>query len=165
MKSRLVTRGVARGLWLTGRRAGTFTFEPLITGYIGFVSFDSLIHLLKSQFASIFGYFGVQYVSNLFMDSVQGNLILEGLKLLICQLILPIFTQVAHGGTYPYQKVYGSLLRLLVEILDCISLLPEGEGPTVVFPQHLEESGYILDVPRIEAENPVKYIRGVSCQR
>ena len=102
MKLWLVTRGVASGLWLTGRQAGTFTFEPLITGYIGFISFDSLIHLLRSQFASILGYLGVQNVSYFFMDSVQGNLIREGLKLLVCQLILPIFTQAAHGGTYPY---------------------------------------------------------------
>ena len=37
-----------------------------------------------------------------------------------------------------------------MEILDCISLLPEGEGPTIVFPQHLEESGQILGIPRIK---------------
>ena len=75
-----------------------------------------------------------------FVDSIQGNLILEGLMLFVCQFILPIFTQVAHRGTYPYQKVDGSLLRLLAEILYSISLLPEGERPTIVFPQHLEES-------------------------
>ena len=73
MKSWLVTRGVASGLWLTGRRAGTLTFEPLIISYIFFVSFNSLIHLLRSQFASIFGYLRVQYMPNLFMDSVQGK--------------------------------------------------------------------------------------------
>ena len=103
-------------------------------------SFDRLIHLLWSQFAYILGYLRVQNVSDFFVDSVQGNLVLEGLKLFVCQFILPIFTQVAHGGTYPYQKVYGSLLRLLVKILYSIPLLPEGEGPTIVFPQHLEES-------------------------
>ena len=80
-------------------------------------------------------------MSYLFMDSVQGNLVLEGLKLHVCQLILSIFTQVAHGGTYPYQKVNSSLLRILTEILYGIPQLPEGEGPTIVFPQHLEESG------------------------
>ena len=65
-------------------------------------------------------------MSYLFKDSIQGNLILERLKLLICQLVLPIITQVAHGGTYPYQKVNTSLLRLLTEILYGIPLLPEG---------------------------------------
>ena len=72
-------------------------------------------------------------MSNLFLDSVQGNLILEELKLFVRQFILPIFAQVTHGGTDPYQKVYGSLLRPLAEILNGISLLPEGEGPTIVF--------------------------------
>ena len=56
-------------------------------------------------------------------------------------------------------------MRLLVEVLNGISLLPKGEGPTIVFPQHLEESGQILGIPRIETEDPVKHIRGVSCQR
>ena len=102
MKSWLVTRGMASGLWLTGRQTGTFAFKPLITSYIGFISFNSLIHLLRSQFASILGYLRVQNMSYLFMDSIQGNLILEGLELLICQLILPILTQVAHSGTYSY---------------------------------------------------------------
>ena len=133
--------------------------------YIGLIPLDSLIHLLRGQLASIFGYLRVQDVSYLFLDSVQGNLILEGLKLFVCQFILPIFTQVAHRGTYPYQKVYGSLLRLLAEILDCISLLPKGEGPTIVFPQHLEESGQILGIPRIKTEDPVKHIGGIPCQR
>ena len=160
MESWLVTQGVASSLRLTSRWAGTLPFEPLITSHIGLIPLDSLIHLLRSQLASIFGY---QDISYLFLDSIQGNLILEGLKLFVCQFILPIFAQVAHGGTDPYWKVYGSLLRLLVEILNHISLLPEGEGPTIVFPQHLEESGQILDIPRVQTEDPVKHIRGISC--
>ena len=52
-----------------------------------------------------------------------------------------------------------------MEILYSIPLLPEGEGPTIVFPQQLEEGGQILGIPRIKAKNPVKYIGGVSCQR
>ena len=68
-------------------------------------------------------------MSNLFLDSIQRNLILEELKFFVRQLFLPIFAQVAQRGTDPYQKVYGSLLRPLVEILDGISLLPEGRDP------------------------------------
>ena len=52
-----------------------------------------------------------------------------------------------------------------MEILNCISLLPEGEGPTIVFPQHLEESGQILGIPRIKTEDPVKHVGGISSQR
>ena len=102
MESRLVTQGVASGLWLTGRRAGSLAFEPLIMSYIGLIPLDSLIHLLRGQLASIFGYLRVQDVPYLFLDSVQGNLILEGLKLFVRQFILSIFAQVAHGGTDPY---------------------------------------------------------------
>ena len=104
-------------------------------------------------------------MSNLFLDSIQGNLILERLKLFLRQFILPIFAQVSHRGTDPYQKVYGGLLRPLVEILDGISLLPKGEGSTIVFSQHLEESSQILGIPRIKTENPVKHIRSISRQR
>ena len=70
--------------------------------HIGFVPLDSLIHLLRGQLASIFGYLKVQDMPYLFLDSIQGNLILEGLKLFVRQFILPIFAQVAYGGTYPY---------------------------------------------------------------
>ena len=52
-----------------------------------------------------------------------------------------------------------------MEILDCVSLFPEGEGPTLVFSQHLEESSQILGIPRIKTEDPVKHIGGVSYQR
>ena len=100
MESRLVTRGVASGLQLTGGRAGTLTFEPLIMGYIGLVPLDGLIHLLRGQLASIPG--NLQNMPYLFLDSIQGNLILEGLKLFVHEFILPIFAQVTHGGTYPY---------------------------------------------------------------
>ena len=59
MESWLVTRGVASSLLLTGRQAGTLTFEPLITSYIGLIPLGSLIHLLRGQLTSIFGYLRV----------------------------------------------------------------------------------------------------------
>ena len=34
-----------------------------------------------------------------------------------------------------------------------------------MFPQHLEENGQILGIPRIKTEDPVKHIGGVPCQR
>ena len=102
MESRLVTQGVASGLRLTGRQAGTLAFKPLIMSYIGLVPLDSLIHLLRGQLTSIFGYLRVQNMPYLFLDSIQGNLILEGLKLFVRQFILSIFAQVTHGGTDPY---------------------------------------------------------------
>ena len=102
MNSRPVTQGVASGLRLTGGRAGTLVFEPLVMSYIGLIPLGSLLHLLRGQLTSILGYLRVQNVPYLFLDSVQGNLILEGLKLSVHQFILPIFAQVIHEGTYPY---------------------------------------------------------------
>ena len=61
-------------------------------------------------------------MSNLLLDSIQRNLILEGLELFLRELILPIFAQITHRGANSYQKVYGSLLRPLAEILYGISL-------------------------------------------
>ena len=66
-------------------------------------------------------------MSDLLFDSIQRNLILEGSELFLCELILPIFAQITHRGADSYQKVYGSLLRPLVEILYGISLLSKGE--------------------------------------
>ena len=79
-------------------------------------------------------------MSNLLLDSIQRNLILEGLELFLSEFILPILAQITHRGADSYQKVYGGLLRPLAEILDGISLLPKGEGSTIMFSQHLEES-------------------------
>ena len=48
MKSRLIARGMVSSLQLTGGQTGTLAFQPLIMGYIGFISFEGLIHLLWS---------------------------------------------------------------------------------------------------------------------
>ena len=66
-------------------------------------------------------------MSNLLLDPIQGNLILEGLELFLREFILPIFAQITHRGADSYQKVYGSLLRSLAEILDGVPLLSKGE--------------------------------------
>ena len=58
--------------------------------YIGLIPLGGLIHLLRGQLTSIFGYLRVQDMPYLFLDSIQGNLILEGLKLFVRQFILPI---------------------------------------------------------------------------
>ena len=91
MESRLIARGLASSLWLSGGQTGTLALKPLITGYVGFVLFDCLIHLMWSQFAAILGYLGVQNVPYFFMDSVHGDLVLEGLKLFVCQFIFQSF--------------------------------------------------------------------------
>ena len=140
MELRPVTRGVASGLLLTGRQTVTLAFQPLVACHIGLISLDGLIHLLGGQFSPIFGYLRVQDMSNLLLDPTQGNLILEGLELFLREFIFPILAQITHRGADSYQKVYGSLLRSLAEILNGVPLLPKGEGSTIVFSQHLEES-------------------------
>ena len=45
-------------------------------------------------------------MSNLLLDSIQGNLILEGLELFLRECILPIFALITHRGPDSYQKVY-----------------------------------------------------------
>ena len=127
MKPRLVTRGVASDLPLTGRRTGTLTFKPLITCHIGLIFLDCLIHLLRGQLALVFGHFRVQDMPNLLFNPIQRNLILEELELCLHEFTLPVFAQITHRGADSYQEVYGSLMRLLVEILYGISLFSKSE--------------------------------------
>ena len=127
MEPRLVTRGVASGLLLTGGRTGTLSFKPLVACHVCLIFLDGLVHLLRGQLAPIFGDLGVQDMSNLLLNPIQGNLILEGLELFLHEFILPIFAQITHRGANSYQKVYGSILRSLVEILNGIPLLSKGE--------------------------------------
>ena len=96
MEPRPVIQGVASGLLLTGGRTGTLTFQPLIACHICLIFLDGLIHLLRGQLASIFGYLRVQDMSNLLLDPIQGNLILEGLELFLREFILPILAQITQ---------------------------------------------------------------------
>ena len=111
MEPRPLTRGVASGLLLTGGQTGTLTFQPLVVCHVCLIFLDGLIHLLRGQLSPIFGYLRVQDMSNLLLDPIQGNLILEGLELFLREFILPIFAQITHKGADSYQKVCGSLLR------------------------------------------------------
>ena len=165
VEPRLVTRGMTSSPLLIGRRTGTLPFQPLIACHIGLIFLDHLIHLLRGQLALIFSYFGVQDMSNLLFNSIQRNLILEGSKLFLHELILPILAQIVHRGADSYQKVYSSLLGLLAEVLYGVSLLPKGEQSAIVFSQHLEESSQVLGIPRVKTEDPVEHIGCISSQR
>ena len=78
-------------------------------------------------------------MSNLFLYSIQRDLILQGLQLTLRELILPVLGQITHRGANSNQEVNGGLVRLLVKVLNCVPLFSKGEGTTVVFSQHLEE--------------------------
>ena len=78
-------------------------------------------------------------MSDLFLYSVQRDLLLQGPKFALRELILPILAQVTHGGADSNQEVNGGLIRLLAEVLNCVPLFSKGEGTTVVFSQHLKE--------------------------
>ena len=55
------------------------------------------------------GYLGVQNMSDLLFDSIQGDFILERLQLLIRELVFPIFAQIANRGTHPDPETVASL--------------------------------------------------------
>ena len=78
-------------------------------------------------------------MSDLFLYSIQQDLILQGLKLTLCELILPVLGQITHRGADSNQEVNGGLVGLLVKVLNCVPLFSKGEGTTVMFSQHLEE--------------------------
>ena len=78
-------------------------------------------------------------MSDLFLYSIQRDLILQGLKLALRELILPVLGQITYRGTNSNQEVNGGLVKLLVKVLSCVPLFSKGEGTTVVFSQHLKE--------------------------
>ena len=78
-------------------------------------------------------------MSDLFFYPVQRDLILQGPKFSLCELILPVLGQITHRGADSNQEVNGGLIGLLVEVLNCVSLFSKGERTTVVFSQHLKE--------------------------
>ena len=104
-------------------------------------------------------------MSHLFLYSVQRDLILQGLKLALRELILPILGQITHRGADSNQEVDGGLIRLLVKVLNCVPLFSEGEGTTVMFSQHLKEGRQILGFTMVKAKDPIKHIRGIYSQR
>ena len=104
-------------------------------------------------------------MSDFFLYSVQRDLVLQGLKLTLCELILPILGQVTRRGADSNQEVDGGLIRLLAEILDLVPLFPKGEGTTIVLPQHLKEGRQILGLTMVKAKDTIKYIGGISSQR
>ena len=73
-------------------------------------------------------------MSDLFLYPVQRNLILQGPKLTLRELVLPVLSQVTHRGADPNQEVNGSLVRPLAKVLNCIPLFSKGEGTAVVLP-------------------------------
>ena len=62
-------------------------------------------------------------MSDLFLYPVQRNLILQGPKLTLCELVLPVLSQITHGGADPNQEVNGGLIRLLAKVLNYVPLL------------------------------------------
>ena len=78
-------------------------------------------------------------MSDLFLYSIQQDLILQGLKLALRELILPVLGQITYRGADSNQEVDGGLVRLLAKVLDCVPLFSKSEGTAVVFFQHLKE--------------------------
>ena len=101
-------------------------------------------------------------MSDLLFDSIQGDIILERLQLLIRELVFPIFAQIANRGTHPDHEICGILADPLVKVLNHVPLLPEGIRATVVLMEHLEERGEILSTSRSDASCPVEHIGGVT---
>ena len=72
-------------------------------------------------------------MSDLFLYPIQQDFILQGLKLALCELILPVLGQITYRGADSNQEVNGDLVKLLAEVLNYVPLFSKGEGATVVF--------------------------------
>ena len=131
---------IPRSLWhsplVVGVGAGTLSFKSFVASHVGLIFLDRLIHLMRGQ-STMSGYLRVQNMSDLLLDSIQGDLILERLQLFIRELVFPILAKIANGGTHPDHKICGILTVSLTKVLDHVPLLPEGIRATVVLTEHL----------------------------
>ena len=161
MKTGFVPGSLRHSPLVVSMRTGTLSFEAFVMSNVGLVFLNQLIHLMQGQMA-MSGYLRVQDMSELLFDSIQGDFILERLQLLICELLYPIFAQIANRGTYPDHEIRGILADPLVKVLNHVPLLPEGITATIVLMEHLEERGEILSTPQSDTLRPVEHIRGVT---
>ena len=161
MKAWFVPRSLRHSPLVVSVRTGTLSFEAFVMSNVSLVFLNRLIHLMRGQ-PAMSGYLRVQDMSDLLFDSIQGDFILERLQLLICELVFPIFAQIANRGTYPDHEIRGILMDCLAKVLNHVSLLPEGIRATIVLTEHLEEHGEILSTPWSDTLCPVEHIRGVT---
>ena len=87
--------------------------------------------------------FGVKHMLDFFIDSIQEHFILEGLELLLSEEPLPVFTQTMYSIGDPDQEVTHLFRGTLLQVLQDVPLLSEGEGTTIVFPHLLEDLLYL----------------------
>ena len=131
---------IPESLWhsplVVGVRAGTLSFEAFVVSHVGLIFLDRLIHLMRGQ-PTMSCYLGVQNMSDLLLDSIQGDFILERLQLFLRELVFPIFAKIANRGTHPDHKIRGILTVSLTKVLNHVPLFPEGIRATVVLTEHL----------------------------
>ena len=161
MKAGFVAESLSHNPLVVSVRTGTLSLKVFIMGYVCLVFPNHLIHLMLGQLA-MSGYLRVQNMSDLLFDSIQGDLVLERLQLLICELVFPILTQITNRGTYPDHEICGILADPLVKILNHVPLLLEGIRATIVLTEHLKEHGKVLSTSQSDASCPVEHIRGVT---
>ena len=161
MEAGFVATSLSHSPLVISVRTGSLSLKAFVMGYIHLVFLNCLIHVIQGQLA-VSGYLRVQNVSDLLFDSIQGDLILERLQLLICELVFPILAQIANRGTYPDHEICGILVDPLTKVLNHVPLLLEGIRATIVLTEHLKERGKVLSTSLSDASCPVEHISGVT---
>ena len=161
MEVGLVPRSLRHSPLVVSVRTGTLSFKAFVASNVHLIFLNRLIHLVWGQLA-MSGYLGVQNMSDLLFDTIQGDFVLERLQLLIHELVFPVFAQIANRGTHPDHEICGILADPLAKVLNHVPLLPEGIRATIVLAEHLEERGEILSTSRSDTSCPVEHIRGIT---
>ena len=124
-------------------------------GHIGLIPLDSLIHLLRGQLAE-------RVLSLPGLHSRKPHI---GGTEALCPSVYPSNLCPSYSwrclpllkSLWKPPEASGGDSRLYFSA-------PEGQGPTIMFPQHLEESVQILGIPGFKTEDPVENIGGISHQ-
>ena len=85
--------GLGRGLGnFSSGRSCLLPIEPLIMSHIGLKRPDSGVHLIGGHMG-VLDRLSIKHMVDLLLDPIEEYLILEGVKLLFCEVSLPVLSQ------------------------------------------------------------------------
>ena len=130
--------------------------EALVMSHVRLVSLDSIIHSICVQLP-IPSHLRVEGMTNFLIDSIERDIIQEGIKLLFWDSSPEVSFQTPHSTGNPNKEISSRLGWPLSQVLNRISLFPEGEGIAIMF-AHLLHYDPQVSSASVLFSDVIKYI-------